>query len=109
MTKVKFSRKNGRFVAVECSGHSDYAEHGMDIVCAALSSVIQTAVLGLMQVAGIGVGYEVDEEKGYLKATLPKDVSPTQAHDADVILKTAYLGASDLYEQFSDYINVEVE
>jgi len=81
----------------------------MDIVCAALSSVIQTAVLGLMQVAGIGVGYEVDEEKGYLKATLPKDVSPSQAHDADVILKTAYLGASDLYEQFSDYINVEVE
>lgn len=109
MTKVKFSRKNGKFVAVECEGHSDYADAGMDIVCAALSSVIQTAVLGLMQVAGIGVGYEVDEERGYLKATLPDKITDKQAHDADVILKTAYLGASDLYEQFSDYINVEVE
>ncbi len=109
MTKVKFSRRNGKFVAVECDGHSDYAEYGMDIVCAALSSVVQTAVLGLMQVAGIGVDYQVDEERGYLKATLPSDVTDQQAHDADVILKTAYLGASDLYEQFSDYINVEVE
>ena len=109
MTRVKFSRRNGKFVAVECDGHSDYAEHGMDIVCAALSSVVQTAVLGLMQVAGIGVDYTVDEERGYLKATLPTNVTEKQAHDADVILKTAYLGASDLYEQFSDYINVEVE
>lgn len=109
MTDVKFSRKGGRFVAVECMGHSDYAEEGIDIVCAALSSVIQTAVLGLMQVVGIDVGYEVDEEKGYLKATVPSSATDEQAHDADVILKTAYLGASDLYEQFSDYINVEVE
>ena len=109
MTKVKFSRQNGKFVAVECEGHSDYAEHGMDIVCAALSSVVQTAVLGLMQVAGISVGYEIDEDRGYLKAVLPDKVTDKQAHDADIILKTAYLGASDLYEQFSDYINVEVE
>ena len=109
MTNVKFSRKNGKFVGVECSGHSDYAEYGSDVVCAALSSVVQTAVLGLMQVVGINVGYEIDEEKGYLKATLPLGLNDQQAHDADVILKTAYLGASDLYEQFSDYINVEVE
>jgi uncharacterized protein YsxB (DUF464 family) len=109
MTNVKFSRKNGKFVGVECSGHSDYAEYGSDVVCAALSSVVQTAVLGLMQVVGINVGYEIDEEKGYLKATLPSNLNDQQAHDADIILKTAYLGASDLYEQFSDYINVEVE
>lgn len=109
MTKVRFFRKNGNFVAVECEGHSDFAEEGMDIVCAALSSVVQTAVLGLMQVAGIGVEYNVDEEKGYLKAALPLNISAQQAHDADIILKTAYLGASDLYEQFSDYINLEVE
>ena len=109
MTNVKFSRKNGKFVGVECSGHSEYTEYGSDVVCAALSSVVQTAVLGLMQVVGINVAYEIDEEKGYLKATLPQNLSAEQAHDADVILKTAYLGASDLYEQFSDYINVEVE
>lgn len=109
MTKVKFSRRDNRLYAVECLGHSGYAEEGQDIVCAAISSVIQTAVLGLFQVAGINVEYTVDEQKGYLKAVVPKSVSEKQAHDADVILRTAYLGASDLYETFSDFIELEVE
>lgn len=109
MTKVKFSRKSGRFCAVECEGHSGYAEEGDDIVCAAISSIVQTAVLGLLQVAGIQVDYQTDNEKGYLKAVIPDKITDKQAHDADVILKTAYLGASDLYETFSDFITLEVE
>lgn len=109
MTKVRFSRRGGKFSAVECEGHTGYAEEGSDIVCAALSSVVQTAVLGLMQIAGINVKYTVNEEKGYLKAELPEKMTDMQEHDADIILKTAYLGASDLYETFSDFIILEVE
>ena len=109
MTKVKFSRRDGKFFAVECLGHSGYAEEGQDIVCAAISSIVQTAVLGLFQIAGVNVDYTVDDQKGYLKAVVPENISQAQAHDADVILKTAYLGASDLYETFSDFIELEVE
>lgn len=109
MTRVRFSNVGGKFTAVECEGHTGYSEEGSDIVCAALSSIVQTAVLGLMQVAGVNVLYTVDEARGYLKAVLPADMSEKQAHDCDVILKTAYLGASDLYETFSDFIILEVE
>lgn len=109
MTKVKFSRRGQQFVAVECEGHTGYADEGSDIVCAALSSIVQTAVLGLMQVVGVNVEYTVDEAKGYLKAVVPASVTQRQSHDSDVILKTAYLGASDLYETFSDFIILEVE
>ncbi|MFR5833275.1 MAG: ribosomal-processing cysteine protease Prp [Acutalibacteraceae bacterium] len=109
MTTVRFFRRDGKFVGVSCEGHTEYAESGSDIVCAALSSVVQTAVLGLMQVAGINVEYSVDEKEGALKAELPEKLTERQSHDADVILKTAYLGASDLYEQFSDFINLEVQ
>lgn len=109
MTTVAFLRKGGLFVGVTAEGHADYAEHGSDIVCAAVSSVVQTAVLGLMQAAGIKVEYKVDEKRGSLSATLPENLGERQAHDADLILKTAYLGVSDLYEQFSDFINLEVK
>ena len=109
MTTVRFSRRDGKFVAVSCEGHTDYGEHGSDIVCAALSSVVQTAVLGLLQVAGIAVDYKINEDAGALSAKLPDKLSERQAHDADVILKTAFLGVSDLYEQFSDFINLEVQ
>ncbi len=109
MVKVKFSTSEGKFVGVECLGHSGYAEEGEDIVCAALSSVIQTAVLGIIRVIGINIGYETEEDSGYLKAILPKTISKSDLHDADLILRTAYLGVSDLYETFSDFISLEVE
>ncbi len=109
MVKVRFSTEDGKFTGVECEGHAGYAAEGEDIVCAALSSVIQTAVLGVMRIVGVNVGYETDEERGYLKAILPKDISDDEWHDADIILKTAYLGASDLHETFSDFIELEVK
>ncbi len=109
MTKVRFSKKGEKLCAVECEGHTGYAEEGSDIVCAAVSSVVQTAVLGLMRVAAVNVEYTVDEARGYLKAVVPDNVSEKQAHDSDVILKTACLGVSDLYETFSDFISLEVE
>ena len=108
MLTVTFLKQDGRFVGIECKGHCEYAEEGADIVCAAASSVIQTAVLGIMQVIGLNIGYETDEKEGYLKAILPRDLSERDARDADLILKTAYLGVSDLYETYSDFISLEV-
>jgi len=37
--------------SIEIEGHADYAEHGSDIVCSAVSAVLQTAQLGLLQIA----------------------------------------------------------
>lgn len=109
MTTVKFGKSDNRIVSVECDGHTGYGVEGEDIVCAALSSIVQTAVLGLMRVAGINVEYTVRQEEGYLKAVLPKNLSERQTYDADVILSTLLLGVSDLYEGFSDFINLEVK
>lgn len=107
MTTVKLVRKNGRIHSLEAKGHTGYGEEGEDIVCAALSSIIQTALLGLLQVAGIAVSYERVDEEGYLKFTLPENLSEKELHDADVILCTMWLGISDLREGFSDFIELE--
>lgn len=109
MTTVRFGTRDGAFSGVTCKGHTGYAEAGEDIVCAAVSSVVQTAVLGLMQLVGVDVDYKVDEEEGFLSVELPAKLTQTQRHDADLILRTAYLGLSDLYEEFSDFIKLEVE
>ena len=109
MTTVRFGTRDGAFSGVTCKGHTGYAEAGEDIVCAAVSSVVQTAVLGLMRLAGIDVEYKVDEKEGFLSATIPEKITAAQRHDADLILRTAYLGVSDLYEGFSDFIDLEVE
>lgn len=109
MTTVKFERIDGKIISVECSGHTCYVDEGEDVICAALSSIVQTAVLGLLQVAKIDVDYKVDEEKGYLKAILPKNLSEARRHDADTILETLLLGVADLNQGFSDFIELEVK
>jgi Predicted ribosomal protein len=108
MTSVKVVKKENKVISVECIGHTGYAEEGEDIVCAALSSIVQTAALGLLQVAGISAELEINEEKGYFKMVLPKKLSETERHDADVLLDTLLLGVADLNQGFSDFIELEV-
>ena len=43
MTVIRIGKKNGKIVSVECDGHTGYGVEGEDVVCAALSSIVQTA------------------------------------------------------------------
>lgn len=109
MTKVVILRKNNLIFDVECDGHTNYGEKGEDIVCASLSSIVQTSVLGLLMVAELELDMKRDDEKGYLKFTLPEKLSNTQKTQAAAILDTMLCGISDLYESFSDFIELEVK
>ena len=109
MTNVKIERKNSHIVLIECDGHTNYGEKGEDIVCAALSSVVQTATLGLMSVVGINIDFERNEKRGYMKVRVPEGLSELEQIKADAILDTMLCGISDLYEGFSDFIELEVK
>lgn len=110
MTRVVITRKNKKSISViECDGHTNYGEKGEDIVCAALSSVVQTAALGLLQVAGVQIKMTRNDEQGYLKIIIPEGLSETKQHEVDVITNTMLLGIADLNEGFSDFIELEVK
>ena len=108
MTTVRFGTRDGAFSGVTCKGHTGYAEAGEDIVCAAVSSVVQTALLGLLTVAKIKVDFLRIDNEGKLSFALPDGLDEKKAHDAQVILDTMLCGVSDLREGFSDFINLEV-
>ena len=108
MTKVVILKRNNRIFEVECDGHTNYGEKGEDIVCASLSSIVQTAVLGLLMVAGLELDMKRDDKRGYLRFTLPEKLDEKQDTQADAILSTMLCGISDLNESFSDFIELEV-
>ena len=109
MTNIKVVMQNNSIAEVICDGHTGYGVEGEDIVCAALSSIVQTALLGLLQVACVNVDYERRDDDGYLRITLPSNLSREDRHSADIILNTMLLGISDLYQGFSDFIELEVQ
>ena len=108
MTQIKIRRKNSKIVSVFCDGHTDYGEEGEDIVCAALSSIVQTAALGLMQVACLKVRYKVVAKDASLELILPEDLSEADRNNADMILETMFLGIADLHSEYGKYIKMEV-
>ena len=108
MTEIKIQKKKGHIVKVYAQEHTGYGVEGEDIVCAGLSSIIQTAILGIMRVAGINAKVRIDAKEALIDLELP-DLNEEDRHNADMILETMLCGIADYYEGFSDFIDLEVK
>ena len=107
MTTINFIRNKGNeIVEFTAMGHTNYGMEGEDIVCAAASSIIQTAALGILMVAEVEAEITKDEKKALFALRLPLTLTPAQRRDSNTILNTMYIGLSDLQQNYSDFIEV---
>ncbi len=63
MIKACFQKKNNLFVSFNISGHAGYAEKGQDIVCAAVSSAVQTIINSITDVFKLKAEVNVGENE----------------------------------------------
>ena len=108
MTKVKFYKNDNNIVGFECSGHTGYEEYGKDVLCATISGITQSTVLGLTKVLGIDIEFKRNEKVGLLKVELPKGLSGEKMLQAQVLLNTLFVSIQDLTLGYSSYISMEV-
>lgn len=105
MTQIELFRSpDGQISGFNASGHAGFADHGEDIVCAAISAITQTALLGLIEGLGIDVDYTMLD--GALFLQLPEEIAPPLAEKAHVILDTMRLGLLSLSVEQPTYISV---
>lgn len=107
MTTIKIERKDKNIICVECSNHTGFAEYGKDIVCAGVSCIVQTAVLGIQKLTKISHSVVIDEKVGYLKFKINDIDSSKGFDDAQTILKTMLCGLEDLQKQYPKNIKLE--
>ncbi|MGI6174689.1 MAG: ribosomal-processing cysteine protease Prp [Christensenellales bacterium] len=86
----------------EISGHSGYEQVGKDIVCAAVSALAQTAILGVIEIAKAKPEYEIKD--GYLSCR----INDEHAQDTQVntILDTMVLGLEAVQQQFPAILDI---
>ncbi len=92
------------------SGHSNYAEYGKDIVCAAISVLAQTALLSLVEVCGLEekeIKYLMDEETGLLDVTLPNNIEAFKLEKIQIVLKTLVLGIESIMGNYPEHVNLK--
>ncbi|MBN2402363.1 MAG: ribosomal-processing cysteine protease Prp [Spirochaetes bacterium] len=59
----------GKDIEIKVNGHAGFGSRNSDIVCAAVSAVIQTAVISITKVAG--VHQKVRQKQGFLNSVIP--------------------------------------
>jgi|LSQX01.1.fsa_nt_gb uncharacterized protein YsxB (DUF464 family) len=106
MIEIKLfeDKESKRFLGLVVSGHANYAAAGSDVVCAAVSAITQTAVLGIMNITSVTEG--LIRKDGYMKYTVPINVDKAIKEKVDAILETMFLGLDNLREEYSQYINI---
>lgn len=85
---------------LEVKGHTGFGEEGTDIVCAAISALTQSALMGLKEVAKLNVESSIGE--GYLSFK----ISETN-EKSDAILDTLYIALRDLANGYKRHIKME--
>lgn len=96
--------RDGCVKGFSVSGHANYEEHGRDIVCAGVSAIVQTAILGLQEFLGIDCAGE--QQAGLVKCNLPS-VEPVLRREADAILETMLLGLTAIASSYPGYVQVD--
>ena len=87
---------------IEMSGHDGYDVPGKDIVCAAVSVLVETLIASALTLSDSAI--QVEKDKGYTKITydpLTTDLS------LQVLLRAFFIGVSGVAEAYPDYVKVQ--
>ena len=85
-----FINAQGKIKGFEVTGHSGTAPKGKDIICAGVSALTQSALLGIMEHLHRAVSYHI--ASGNLEMRLVE--SPNDCTEA--ILRTMYMGLAEI-------------
>lgn len=104
MTTIKLHRNKGdnitAFTAFTVKGHAGFDLQGKDIVCAAVSAIVQTAVLGLQ--LELGEYCQKRMSDGWLQCKIFKD-----NRTAEVIVSTMVVGLQEIERQYPGHVEIE--
>ena len=107
MTNVTVLYEGDRIVRLTCVGHAGQAKAGENIVCAAVSILVQNCVNALETVAGVKPATTVDEKTALLELALPQ-TDEAREHDAQIILRTTLVGLTDISHEYPRLVKLNI-
>jgi len=98
MIKIKYTIVDKTYTKLETSGHAEYADHGSDIICAGVSTVM----VGLMNALDEIEGVEIKEKKNHIVI-----INETSSRKANNYLELALIQLKTIEESYGEFIKVE--
>ena len=108
MIRAVLYREGKNLTGCRLEGHSGWADHGHDIVCAAASILGCTCVNALESVCGVIPGItEYNEQKGVLAFKLP-EMTEAENEKAQILMKALEQGLKDLAEERQKHVTLSI-
>ena len=106
MINVLIVRSKQHIKTIEATGHSGYAEVGSDIVCSAVSTLMQNLANGITEIVKAEAKILVDEDIPHLSVTLcEQDVEKQKL--AQVLLQTTAQSLKEVANGYSKFIKIK--
>ena len=90
------NHKNG----ISIEGHAGFAPSGRDIVCAAVSTLFQTLVWSIEELAGDKIKYEFTSGKSWL------EYDGSLSEDAVLLMRSFFIGIEAIRDAYPEYVGI---
>ncbi len=107
MIRILIERnQSGEVNRVCIKGHAGYAEHGKDIVCAAVSGISVGLVNAIEKLTGVRV-HAVDDHPGKLDCQVPSDLNdPAVLSRIRLLLEAMILSLRDVADEAPAFVKI---
>ena len=99
MISITVVSDDHHYSSLTCTGHAEYDEYGLDIVCAAVSAVV------------FGLNNAMDEMLGGIDTTIEDNLIkieiPTPDEKSDEIMTVGLIQLKTIQESYGDHIRIK--
>lgn len=96
-----------RIIEITMDGHADYADRGMDIVCAGVSALSIGTVNSAEALLGVQLAPSDDQEEGFLWIQTPSLNDPSLDEKVQLLLESLSLSLKGIAEQYPDHVRYD--
>ena len=106
MINVIVIKEKQTLKTIEATGHSGYAESGSDIVCSAVSVLLQNLANGLTEIVKAEAKVIVDEDIPHLSVTVTEK-DKEKCKYAQILMQTTLLSLKEVANGYSKFIKIK--
>ena len=106
MINVIVIKEKQTIKTIEATGHSGYAECGADIVCSAVSVLMETLANSLTEIVKANAKVIVDETIPHLSVIL-NETDKEKCEKAQLLMQTTVLGIKGVAQEFYKFIKIK--
>lgn len=85
--------------SITIEGHAGYAPRGQDIVCAGISTLVQTLIQSTEDLCTDAISYHL--KKGFVEIK-----HDSLSHDAQLLVNSFWIGVDMIANRYPDYVEV---